>query len=100
VKHAYLYYRIDPVKANLAASRVGLLLNMLAGHCSQAPRHLSRCDDPHMWMEIYEGIADFPAFTSALNSAVETFDCAEFTLGERYLECFTAPPGVPDDQAQ
>ncbi|MBU1395430.1 MAG: DUF4936 family protein [Gammaproteobacteria bacterium] len=88
MKHAYVYYRIDPVQASLAAARIDGLLSAVAAHCGQPPRRLSRCDDSVTWMEIYEGIADYAAFTAALNSAVQAFDCAAFTQGERHLECF------------
>ena len=91
MKSAYVYYRIDPVQAGLAATRIDGLLNTLAAHCSLPPRRLNRCDDAATWMEIYEGIADFATFAAALNSAVQTFDCAAFTQGERHLECF-----IPD----
>jgi len=91
VKHAYVYYRIDPVQANLAAARIDGLLSAMAAHCSQRPRRLSRCDDTATWMEIYEVIADYAEFTAALNSAVQAFDCAAFTHGERHLECFFLP---------
>jgi hypothetical protein len=100
VKHAYLYYRIDPARADLAASRIDSLLNTMARHCCQPPRRLHGCNDPHMWMEIYEGIADFAAFATALSSAIEAFDCAAFTLGERHLECFSAPLLVQHSQTQ
>ncbi|MDO9387395.1 MAG: DUF4936 family protein [Thiobacillus sp.] len=88
MKSAYVYYRIDPAQAGLAATRVDKLLSTLVPHCSQPPRRLNRCDDAATWMEAYEGIADFTAFAAALTSAVQTVDCAAFTQGERHLECF------------
>ena len=89
MKHAYVYYRIDPLQAGLAAARIDALLETMATHCSQPPRRLNRCDDAATWMEIYEGIADFAAFSAALNAAVQTVGCAAFTQGERHLECFS-----------
>ncbi|MBW8457290.1 MAG: DUF4936 family protein [Thiobacillus sp.] len=88
MKHAYVYYRIDPVQAGLAAVRINTLLETMSPHCSQLPRRLSRCDDATTWMEIYEDIADFAAFVAALNSAVQMIGCAAFTQDERHLECF------------
>jgi hypothetical protein len=96
VQFAYVYYRVDPAQATLAAERIDGLLGALAGHCRQPPRRLVRCDDPTTWMEIYEGIADFAAFVAALDAATRTFDCAAFTLGERHLECFSQTG--PDDR--
>jgi len=94
VKSAYVYYRIDPTQAQLAAGRVDALLNLMAGYCSERPRRLVRCDDVLTWMEIYEGIADFAAFYAALETAVQTFNCAGFTRNERHLECFSVPASV------
>jgi len=91
VKHAYVYYRIDPAQTSLVAPRIDALLDALARYCSQPPRRLRRCDDPSTWMEIYEGIADFSAFSAALDRAVLDLDCAGATVGERHLECFSAP---------
>lgn len=88
MKYAYVYYRIDPLQAGLAAARIDALLETMATHCSQPPRRLQRCDDAATWVEIYEGIADFAAFAAALNAAVQTAGCAAFTQGERHLECF------------
>jgi hypothetical protein len=90
VKSVYVYYRIDPAQMQLAAGRVDALLNAMAPYCGAPPRRLNRCDNAAMWMEIYEGIADFGTFSAALRAAAQTFDCATFTQGERHLECFVA----------
>ncbi len=86
--HAYVYYRIDPAQAAHAAAQIDTMLSALAAYCSRPPRRMQRCDDPETWMEIYEGIADFPAFGAALAAAVSHFGCAAFLRGERHLECF------------
>jgi Domain of unknown function (DUF4936) len=90
VKQAYVYYRIDARLAEHAGLQINTLQNLMASHCSEPPRHLIRCDDSAMWMEVYERIIDFSAFTAALAAAVGSLDCAAFTLGERHLECFTS----------
>ncbi|OZA13947.1 MAG: DUF4936 domain-containing protein [Hydrogenophilales bacterium 17-62-8] len=92
---AYVYYRIDPAQADLAAARIDALLDAMAAHCRHPPRRMSRCDGPETWMEIYEGIADFAAFAAALNAAALPLGCAAFTRGERHLECFSAPDQTP-----
>jgi hypothetical protein len=89
VRSAYVYYRIDPAQAALAAGRIDALLKMMGGHCSRPPRRLARCDDAATWMEIYEDIADHAAFAAAMDAAVRAVDCAPFTQGERHLECFS-----------
>ena len=89
MKHAYVYYRIDPALETLAADRIDTLLGTMARHCARPPRRLGRCDDPIVWMEIYEGIADYAAYVTALDEAVLSLGCAAFIQGERHLECFS-----------
>lgn len=91
MKSAYVYYRVDPAQARLAAERIDALLHRMAAHCSRPPRRMRRCDDPETWMEVYEGIADAAAFFAALRTAVQAIDCAAFMRGERRSECFSAP---------
>jgi hypothetical protein len=91
VQHAYVYYRVDLTQATLASSRVDALLLAVAAHCGQHPHRMQRCDDPATWMEIYPSIANFEAFSAALNDAIQTLGCTEFVVGERHLECFSAP---------
>lgn len=85
----YVYYRIDPAQAALAAARIDALLDVLAAHCRRPPRRLARCDDPATWMETYEGVADLEAFSADLNAAVRALGCEAFTHGKRHLECFS-----------
>ncbi|MGE5320843.1 MAG: DUF4936 family protein [Hyphomicrobiaceae bacterium] len=89
MRHAYLYYRIDPAQETIAAQRIDALLESMTRHCGLPPRRLRRCDQPAVWMEVYEGIADYAAFTTALDTAVLSLDCEAFILGERHLECFS-----------
>jgi hypothetical protein len=89
VRSAYVYYRIDPAQAALAAARINVLLDLMEEHCSEPPRRLARCDDAATWMEIYEHIADYAAFAAAMDAALRAVDCATFTRGERHLECFS-----------
>ena len=89
MRNAYVYYRIDPAQAALAAARIDALLDLMEEHCSKPPRRLARCDDAATWMEIYEDIADYAAFAAAMDAAVRAVDCAAFTRGQRHLECFS-----------
>jgi len=96
VKYAYIYYRIDPVQETTAADRIDALLGLMARHCARPPRRLLSCDDPALWMEIYEEIADHAAFTAALDAAIHSLGCAAFIQGERHLECFSlSDSGAP-----
>lgn len=89
--YAYVYYRVDLAQVELAANRIDALLQDVSAHCGLPPRRFTRCDDKTTWMEVYENILDFEGFLAALNGAVDSLRCAEFTLGERHLECFTNP---------
>ena len=91
MRHAYVYYRVAPAQAAAAAARVDVLLQAMAPHCGQPPRQLVRCDDTTTWMEIYEGIADWPAFAAALRATEAQTGLAAFVDGDRHLECFAAP---------
>lgn len=88
MRAAYVYYRVDPARAGEADARISALLNAMTPYCAFAPRCMARCDDPQTWMEIYEGIADWAAFTTALQHAVQKTGMDVCTLGERHLECF------------
>lgn len=91
----YVYYRIDPAQAPLAAARIDALLGTMAAHCATPPRRLRRCDDASTWMEVYEGIADRAEFAAALNAAAAAQNCAAFIQGERHLECFAETGSTP-----
>lgn len=56
-------------------------------------RLLRKRDDPAMWMEIYEGVHDAPAFECCLAECVETtrFTSVLQTGSARHLECFEEP---------
>jgi len=91
VQQADLDCRSDSRHADQAAAQIDMLLSLMARHCCQPPHRLIRCDDPTMWMEIYQGIVDFAAFVAALDTVAGSLNCAAFTLGERHLECFIPP---------
>ena len=91
MRHLYVYYRIDPTQAAAAARTVDALLARLAPYCATPPRRLARCDEPELWMEVYEGIADFPAFMQLFDNATRVFSTQAWLLGERHRECFYNP---------
>ncbi|MCA1978665.1 MAG: DUF4936 family protein [Thiobacillus sp.] len=88
MRDAYVYYRIVPALAAETARCVAALLVAMAPHCTRPPRLMQRCDDPDTWMEIYEGIADWPAFSAALHRCVAETRSAAGVIGGRQLECF------------
>jgi hypothetical protein len=88
VRAAYVYYRIQPACTDDALQRVAGLMRAMRAFCGQPPRMMQRCDDPTTWMEIYEDIADWPAFVSALDRATAESGLASCLAGERHIECF------------
>jgi hypothetical protein len=91
VRHVYIYYRIDPAQTETAARAVDALLAMLAPQCSTPPHRLTRCDDPELWMEVYEGISDFASFARQIEEVTRALGCHGFIEGERHLESFCVP---------
>ena len=89
MRAAYIYYRIDPVRAIETASCIDALLSAMAPHCLQPPRRLRRCDDAGTWMEIYEGIEDWPAFVRALELEAKRCDADRHATDGRHIECFS-----------
>ena len=62
----YIYYRVDPMAADAARTRVGTLFERLERLCGVRGRLLGKRGEPHLWMEVYEGVCDAGAFESAL----------------------------------
>ena len=83
----YVYYHVADELVARAETQIDALLASLTPHCTGA-RRARRCDDATTWMEVYEGIDTLAPFMAVLDAAVESFDCAEFTRGERHVECF------------
>jgi hypothetical protein len=90
MQDVYVYYRVDEHQLETATARVDALLRALAPHCVRRPRRAARCDDAATWMEIYEGIDDFAAFSATLAERVQALACTAFIRGERHVECFRA----------
>lgn len=91
MQHVYIYYRIDPAQAETAAHTVDTLLTLLTPHCATPPRRLTRCADPELWMEVYEGITDVASFTRHIDEAMRLLGCHRFIEGERHQESFCIP---------
>jgi len=67
----YIYYRVAAQRADEAAHAVRRLLQQVEQRTGVAGRRLCRRDDPLVWMEIYENVADGAAFERVLSQAVE-----------------------------
>ena len=91
MQYVYIYYRVAPAQAAAAARGIDSLLAALAPYCAAPPRRLTRCDEPELWMEVYEGVADFAAFTRRIDEMVCLLGCHLLIEGERHLESFCLP---------
>lgn len=84
----YVYYRTEaPAPADLRAAAEALFGELRAATGVQG-RLLRRRDDPSTWMEIYENVADGPAFESALDAALAKTGFSRLQL-QRKTEIFT-----------
>ena len=89
--HYYIWYRIagDPVTARAAITALTQDVHRLAG---VAGRVVVGRDDPRVWMEIYENVADAALFERELQAGVERHGVARYAEGgARHAEPFVAP---------
>ena len=92
----YIYYRVAAQRADEAAHAVRGLLQQVEARSGVVGRRLCRRDDPLMWMEIYENVADAAAFERVLSRAVEASGLATcLDAGARTTERFVTPPPPP-----
>lgn len=88
--HLYVYYRIRPEAAAAARRCVDRLQAALEVRTGIRGRMLARCDEPELWMEIYEHVVDRAGFETALLDAVGGADLAPHLApgSVRKVECF------------
>lgn len=89
--HYYVWYRMTG-EADAARAAVEGIFAAMAGSCGVHGRLLVRRDDPSTWMEIYEAVADAPAFERALAAEIERHAATSFAEGRaRHTEAFVTP---------
>jgi quinol monooxygenase YgiN len=88
--HYYVYYRVrreatDAARACVAELQAGI--EREAGICGRA---LARCDEPELWMEVYEDVRDRTAFEATLSAAALASGLARHLEpgSARTVECF------------
>ena len=92
--HYYVYYRVRAdVSHEDAEATVRAMQAALERRSGVAGRLMERRDDAVTWMEIYEGVADPPAFEAALQIEAEAHRVAHIVEPgsarhvERFVEC-------------
>jgi len=88
----YIYYRVDAGKIAACTTAVQKLLAALQAQTGIQGRVLTKRNEPLLWMEIYEQIADEAKFEWELAEAVAASGISAFLQpgSSRHTECFTA----------
>jgi hypothetical protein len=87
----YVYYRVTrPQQAGVAVRGMQSELLMRSG---VRGRLLTKRDEPGLWMEVYEGVNDAPAFEAELDSLIAAMKLDGFLApgSRRHTECFEEP---------
>jgi hypothetical protein len=81
----YVYYKVEPGKGEELRPRIEDLFRKVESGTGVLGRWMRRRDDPSTYMEVYEGVADAPAFEAllqregaklGLERRIERFVCA------------------------
>ena len=90
MRHYYIYYRIAPAQAAAIAAAVQGIQQQLESKLGICGRLLKKHDEPDLWMEIYEGVAESVEFEAALHAAeMQSGITGLLSTGEtRHIECF------------
>ena len=91
----YIYYRIDAAHAAACREAVNRLLEDVRGRTGIRGRVLVKRNEPLLWMEIYEQVADEARFEWELTEAVAASGIAALLQpgSSRHTECFSEPDG-------
>ncbi|MDO8595145.1 MAG: DUF4936 family protein [Sulfuricaulis sp.] len=86
----YIYYRVDPARAEAAGPRIKQLLAAVQKATGTAGRRMTKRGEPDLWMEVYENVADEAKFEWELAAAVDQCQATGFLLPGtgRHIECF------------
>jgi hypothetical protein len=90
----YIYYRVRTPELARARALTTLLLDRIDSRFGVRGRVLTRCDEPDLWMEIYEPVADPAVLRAALDEACAQIEfSAILAPGQvRQCECFVESP--------
>jgi phosphoribosyl-dephospho-CoA transferase len=86
----YIYYRVDATRADACAVAVQKLLSDMQKRTGIQGRVLKKRNEPLLWMEIYEPVADEAKFEWELAEAVAASGITALLQegSARHTECF------------
>lgn len=86
----YIYYRVDAAQVDACAVAVQKLLAAMRDRTGIQGRVLKKCNEPLLWMEIYEPVTDEAKFEWELAEAVAAagINALLQTGSARHIECF------------
>lgn len=90
----YVYYRVSPGADARAMRAVRAAQAEVAAATGTQVRLLTKRDEPDLWMEVYETIADATAFERELAAAVARYQLSKLLLAgtDRKTEIFRDAP--------
>lgn len=88
----YIWYRVSADERE-TETVIRHMMARLACRSGVSGRLLKKREEPRLWMEVYEGVADPAAFERLLAAAVDEFDVEMFCERGRHSECFTQTDG-------
>lgn len=86
----YIYYRVDPGKAQAFEPKIKELLAVVERATGTAGRLLRKRGEPNLWMEVYENVADEAKFEWELADIADQLKVKEYLEPDttRHVECF------------
>jgi hypothetical protein len=86
----YIYYRVDPDKAEACEPKIRELLRAVKKGTGIAGRLLKKRGEPHLWMEVYENVNDEAKFEWELADLADQFKVKDYLESgtTRHMECF------------
>ena len=89
--HYYVYYRVRREATDAARTCVAQLQAGVDRQTGIRGRRLTRCDEPELWMEVYDDVRDRAAFEAILSAAALATGLATHLEpgATRTVECFS-----------
>jgi len=90
VHSLYVYYRVLPERSREARLAVEAMIEWLHADTGVRGRLLAKHDEPTLWMEVYDGVADVGPFEHALAGALAAAEIERYIVpgSARKTECF------------